>query len=104
MVERAKVILLAHPGKANLEIAKHLKTGPPACRSGGNASPNGGSRVCRMRIARADRLDDQATEKRVLAMLDESPPEGYGKWSGGLLAEALGDVSDDQVWRVLLQA
>src|SRR4029077_13507000 len=29
------------------------------------------------------------------------PPEGYGKWSGGLLAEALGDVSDDQVWRVL---
>ena len=44
---------------------------------------------------------DKATEKRVLTMLDEPPPEGYGKWSGGLLAEALGDVSDDQVWRVL---
>jgi len=44
---------------------------------------------------------DKATEKRVLTMLDEPPPEGYGKWSGALLAEALGDISDDQVWRVL---
>ena len=28
MVERAKVILLAHQGKSNLEIAAHLKTRP----------------------------------------------------------------------------
>jgi transposase len=102
MVERAKVILLAHQGKSNLEIAEQLKTRP--------------ARVSKWRqrfgerrldgLHDADRKGrpahyDKATEKRVLTMLDEPPPEGYGKWSGGLLAEALGDVSDDQVWRVL---
>jgi len=102
LVERAKVILLAGQGKANLEIARELKTRP--------------ARVSkwRQRFAKrrleglqdADRTGrpphyDQATEKRVLTMLDEAPPEGYGKWSGPLVAAALGDVSDDQVWRVL---
>src|SRR6266851_502596 len=102
MVERAKVILLAHQGKSNLEIAQQLKTRP--------------ARVSKWRQRFAEeRLDglrdadrkgrpahyDQATEKRVLTLLDEPPPEGYGKWSGSLVAEALGDVSDDQVWRVL---
>jgi transposase len=102
MVERAKVILLADQGKSNLEIAAHLKTRP--------------ARVSKWRqrfserriegLRDADRKGrpayyDKATEKRVLTMLDEPPPEGYGKWSGGLLAEVLGDVSDDQVWRVL---
>ena len=44
---------------------------------------------------------DETTVKRVLALLDESPPEGYGKWSGPLVAQTLGDVSDAQVWRIL---
>jgi len=34
-------------------------------------------------------------------MLAADPPEGYSQWNGRLLAEALGDVSDDQVWRIL---
>lgn len=102
LVERAKVILLAGQGKANLEIARELSTRP--------------ARVSkwRQRFAKhrldglqdADRKGrpanyDQNTEKRVLAMLDEPPPEGYGKWSGPLVAAALGDVSDDHVWRIL---
>jgi len=102
MVERAKVILLAHQGKSNLEIAKHLKTRPARVSKWRQRFAKG--RIDSLRDA--DRKGrpahyDQATEKRVLTMLDEPPPEGYGKWSGGLLAEALGDVSDDQVWRVL---
>jgi transposase len=102
MVERAKVILLANQGKSNLEIAAHLKTRP--------------ARVSKWRQRFGERrLDglqdayrtgrpahyDQAAEKRVLTLLDEPPPDGYGKWSGTLLADALGDISDDQVWRVL---
>ncbi len=102
MVERAKVILLANQGKANLEIAELLKTRP--------------ARVSKWRRRFAkQRLDglvdasrrgrpahyDQGTERRVLTLLDESPPEGYGKWSGSLVAQELGDVSDDQVWRIL---
>jgi transposase len=102
MVERAKVILLANQGKTNLEIAELLKTRP--------------ARVSKWRRRFSkQRLDglvdasrrgrpadyDQSTEKRVLTLLDETPPEGYGKWSGSLVAQELGDVSDDQVWRVL---
>ena len=102
LVERAKVILLVDQGVANVEIARRLKTRP--------------ARVSKWRRRFAEqRLDglrdadrkgrpsvyDQATDKRVLTQLDEPPPSGYGKWSGPLLAQALGDVSDDQVWRIL---
>ncbi len=44
---------------------------------------------------------DATTEKRVLAMLDEPPPAGWAHRTGPELAKALGDVSADQVWRVL---
>jgi transposase len=40
-------------------------------------------------------------ERRILALLDEPPPEGYGSWNGTLLAQALGDIPADQVWRIL---
>jgi transposase len=42
-----------------------------------------------------------ATERRVLAKVDEPPPEGYGSWNGTLLAAALGDVPAHVVWGVL---
>jgi transposase len=102
LVERAKVVLLLNQGVANVEIARRLKTRP--------------ARVSKWRRRFAEqRLDglkdadrkgrpsvyDQATDKRVLSLLDEPPPSGYGKWSGPLLAQALGDVSDDQIWRIL---
>jgi transposase len=41
------------------------------------------------------------TERRILAKLDESPPEGFGSWNGTLLARALEDIPADQVWRAL---
>jgi DNA polymerase III psi subunit len=44
---------------------------------------------------------DEVTERRLLALIDTPPPEGYSQWNGRLLAESLGDVSDDQVWRLL---
>ena len=43
----------------------------------------------------------QAAERRILEALDEAPPKGYATWTGTLLAKRLGDVSADQVWRVL---
>ena len=42
-----------------------------------------------------------ATEQRILKKLDEPPPAGRSRWNGRLLAQALGDVSPDQVWAVL---
>lgn len=44
---------------------------------------------------------DSATGRRILALLDEPPPNGYAHWTGPLLAEALGDVHEQQVWRFL---
>src|SRR5208282_4489681 len=41
------------------------------------------------------------TNKRILALLDQPPPEGYARWTGPLLAAALGDVDVQYVWRLL---
>ena len=102
MVERAKVILLAHQGKSNLEIAAHLKTRPARVSKWrqrfaqhrleglGDSSRSG-----------KPRRYDASTEKRVLKQLDQPSPVGHPTWTGHLLAQALGDVSADQVWRVL---
>jgi hypothetical protein len=44
---------------------------------------------------------DASTEQRVLALLDEPPSKGDSQWNGSRLAERLGDVSQDQVRRIL---
>ena len=49
----------------------------------------------------ARRLYGRDTDKRVLTMLDEPPPQGHATWTGSLLAAALGDVPADQVWAIL---
>jgi transposase len=102
LVDRAQIILAASEGKTNIEIAKQLNT-----------------RLARISKWRTrfvkDRLTgltdaprsgkpttyDHNTENRVLSKLDESPPKGYAKWNGSLLSKALGDVSEDQVWKIL---
>ena len=42
-----------------------------------------------------------ATDTRILALLDRSPPKGYARWTGPLIAKALGDVDVQHVWRFL---
>ena len=94
MVERARVILLAAEGLSAREIARRLKT-----RLARVSKWRG--RFCRDRLAGLEdaarpgkpKTYDQKTEKRVLALLDGDPPEGYSQWNGRLLAERLGDVS-----------
>lgn len=102
LVERARIVLLAADGIATRTIASELGTWP--------------GRVSRWRIRYAaagfSGLQDAprpgakpvygaATEQRVLTLLDQSPPAGYARWTGPLLAKTLGDVSDDEVWRIL---
>src|ERR687897_2523780 len=40
-------------------------------------------------------------DRRILALLDRPPPAGFARWKAPLLATALGDVSDQYVWRFL---
>jgi len=41
------------------------------------------------------------TERRIMKQLDVPPPPGHTTWTGGLVAQALGDVAASHVWRVL---
>src|SRR5574337_42017 len=44
---------------------------------------------------------DVESRKRILAVLDRPPPAGFARWTGPLIAAELGDVHEQQVWRVL---
>ena len=46
------------------------------------------------------RTYDAATERRILAQLDEPLAEAYATWTGRLVAAALGNVSVDGGWRL----
>jgi len=50
---------------------------------------------------RASAKYDETTNRRILAVLERPPPAGYARWTGGLVAAELGDVSDQYVWRFL---
>lgn len=100
--ERSRIILLAAQGMSNLEIGAQLGTRPARVSKWR-------TRFARERLAGlADearpgkpRRYDAGTEKRILQMLDRAPPSGHATWTGPLLAAALGDVSAQQIWRVL---
>ena len=98
---RARVILAAAMGEGSASIARREKvrhntvsTWRIRFAQGGIAALRDQPRSGRRRQYGAD------TEQRLLAKLDEPPPEGYSGWNGRLLAEALG-LPPDQVWRAL---
>ena len=102
MVRRAKIVLAAAEGKQTRQIAKTLGTRPATVSLWRKrfASERMAGLADRARCGRP-RTYDRETERRVLAQLDQPPPEGRARWNGRLVAEALGDVSKHQVWRVL---
>ena len=102
MAQRARMVLEAAAGKTTKEIAASLQVRPATVS-------RWRTRFARDRMAGlADAARpgkpatyDEGTEWRILAQLDQPPPDGYTTWTGGLVAKALGDVSAIQVWRVL---
>jgi transposase len=104
LVERAQMVLWASQGQSTVQIAGSLRTRPARVSKwrqrfahhrleGLQDSPRSGK----------PRRYDSSTERRLLKQLDQPPPPGHSTWTGNLLAQALGDVSEDQVWRVLRQ-
>lgn len=102
LAERAQIVLAAAAGESTTGIARRMNTRP--------------ARVSKWRTRFAqegiDGLFDalrqgrpaqygRETERRILSLLDEKPPKGYARWNGPLVCKHLGDVSVDQVWRVL---
>jgi transposase len=102
MVQRARIILEAAAGKTTKEIAASLQVRPATVSKWR-------TRFAQQReagLADAPRpgkpaIYGEATERRILAQLDQPPPDGYTTWTGGLVARALGDVPALQVWLVL---
>jgi transposase len=98
---RSRIILLAADGLGTNAIAAQLHVSPATVSK------------WRLRFARTglEGLRDaprsgapgrytEETERRILAKLDEPLPRGETTWTARLLAGELGDVSEDQVWRV----
>lgn len=44
---------------------------------------------------------DAESGRRILSVLERPPPAGFARWTGPLIAAELGDVHEQQVWRVL---
>ena len=60
-----------------------LDVQPARRRSGGCVTPRSGLRVSTKRASGAlSRSHTTATNKRILALLDQTPPEGYARWTG----------------------
>jgi transposase len=101
-VERARIILAAAEGIGTNQIARDLGTRPARVSKWR-------TRFARDRVAGladeprpgAPARYDRTTESRILAALDDPPPDGQATWTGSLLAGHLGDVSADEVWRTL---
>jgi transposase len=102
MVRRARIVLLAADGWASRAIARKVGV------------MTGVVSVWRTRFAASgiDGLEDkprpgakpiytEATDKRILAGLDQPVPKGRARWTCELIAEALGDVDVNYVRRFL---
>lgn len=102
LVERARIIIAAADGKSNKEIAKKMKT--RTARIGKWRTRFSEKGIAGLQDAPRKGIParyNKDTQRRILAVLDQKPPEGFSGWTGPLVATRLGDVSSHQVWRVL---
>ena len=104
MAFRARLVLAAAAGQSSAQIAaaEQVRTATVSKWRTRFARQRMSGLTDAPRAGRPPRYDEH-TVQRILRQLDEPPPEGYAQWNGRLVAEALGDVSADHVWRVLRQ-
>lgn len=101
-VKRARIVLLAARGVSTRSIARQVGVRPGVVSTWRNRFADQGLRgLTDKPRPGAQRRYGTATNKRILALLDQPPPAGYGRWAGPLLAAALGDVDVQYVWRFL---
>lgn len=99
---RSRIVLSAADGKGTCEIARQVGIGAETVSKWRVRFAREGMAglADKPRPGRAKRYDEQVSA-RLLKLLDKAPPKGYATWNGRLLAQALGDVSRHQVWRVM---
>ena len=101
-MKRARIVLLAAEGRSTRSIAEEVGVQPRiVSKWRWRFAEHGlGGLKDRPRPARK-RIYGKATDKRILALLDKPPPQGYARWTGPLLAKILGDIDVQYVWRFL---
>jgi transposase len=99
---RARIVLLAAEGRSTRSIARELGTMPRtvSCWRIRFAAQGLVGLADKRRPGPAPKYGAE-TNRRILALLDEPAPKGFARWTGPLIAEALGDVHEQQVWRFL---
>src|SRR6185312_6143336 len=101
-VFRTRIVLLASEGQSTRSIARTLNTMPRTVSTwrGRFAREGLAGLAERPRPGPAPKYTRE-TGRRILAVLDREPPAGFARWNGPLIAAALGDVHEQQVWRFL---
>jgi len=99
---RSRIILLAADGMGTCAIAAQLQTYPATVSKWRvRFSRSGLPGLADAPRSGAPGTYTEETERRILAQLDEAVLGGETVWTARLLAKALGDVSEDHIWRVL---
>jgi transposase len=97
-VKRARIVLLAAEGRSTRSIAKEVGVQPRIVSKWRHRFADHGLAGLENRPHRGKKpIYGVAT----LALLDKPPPQGYARWTGPLLAQALEDVDVQYVWRFL---
>jgi transposase len=101
-VKRARIVLLAAAGRSTRSIARDVGVQPRIVSLWRHHFADHGLEGLKEKPRPGKRpLYTEATNKRILGLLDKPPPQGYGRWTGPLLAAVLGDVDVQYVWRFL---
>ena len=101
-LKRARIVLLAAEGCSTRSIAKQVGVQPRIVSLWRHRYADHGLEGLEDKPRPGkEPIYTKATDKRILALLDKPPPEGFARWTGPLLAEALGDVDVQYVWRFL---
>jgi transposase len=101
-LKRARIVLLAAAGRSTRSIAKEVGVQPRIVSLWRHRYADHGLEGLQDKPRPGKQpIYTKATDKRILKLLDKPPPEGFARWTGPLLAGALGDVDVQYVWRFL---
>src|SRR5712672_1279440 len=101
-LKRARIVLLAAAGRSTRSIAKEVGVQPRIVSLWRHRYADHGLEGLKDKPRPGKQpIYTKATDKRILKLLDKPPPAGFARWTGPLLAGALGDVDVQYVWRFL---
>src|SRR6516162_5974465 len=92
-LKRARIVLLAAAGRSTRSIAKEVGVQPRIVGLWRHRYADHGLEGLKDKPRPGKQpIYTKTTDKRILKLLDKPPPEGFARWTGPLLAEALADV------------